>query len=110
MIARIWHGWTTRENADAYQGLLQREVLPEIQSRAPGYSGVYVLKRDDGDRVEFVTLTLWESFDAIRTLVGDDHDAAYVPEAARRLLERFDARVVHYDLVIQATSGDQVDG
>ncbi len=110
MIARIWHGWTTRDNADAYHRLLEREVLPGIESRAPGYSGVYVLKRDDGDRVEFVTLTLWESFDAIRTLVGDDHEVAYVPETARQLLDRFDDRVVHYDLVIQATSGDHVDG
>jgi heme-degrading monooxygenase HmoA len=103
VIGRIWHGWTAPENADAYEQLLHDEVLPGIESRAPGYRGVYVLRRDDGSRVEFITLTLWESMDAIRTLVGDDAEVAYVPDEARKLLATFDERSVHYDLVLQAT-------
>lgn len=101
MIGRVWHGWTTRENADAYERLLEREVLPGIQSRVQGYNGVHVLKRDDGDFVEFVTLTLWDSFDAIETLVGDDRELAYVPQEAREVLHHFDERAVHYDIVLQ---------
>ncbi|HEX2031854.1 MAG TPA: antibiotic biosynthesis monooxygenase [Actinomycetota bacterium] len=103
MIGRIWHGWTTRENADAYQRYLEGEALPGSESRAPGYRGVYVLRRDDGDAVEFVTLTLWDSLDAIETLVGGDRDAAYLPIEERELLDRFDERVVHYDVVLQAS-------
>lgn len=101
MIGRVWHGWTSPEDADEYQQLLEREVLPGIETKARGYEGVYVLRRDAGDEVEFVTLTLWESIDAVKTLVGDDYEAAYVPAEARRVLARFDTRSVHYDLVLK---------
>jgi heme-degrading monooxygenase HmoA len=99
MIGRIWRGWTTKENAEGYQRLLEREVLPGIEFRARGYEGVYVLRRDEGDHVAFVTLTLWDSLDAIETLVGEDRERAYVPEEARELLGRFDERVLHYEVV-----------
>lgn len=101
MIGRLWHGWTTPENADTYQELLEREVLPGIEAKTRGYEGVYVLRRDAGDEVEFITLTLWESMDAVKTLVGEDYEAAYVPDEARRVLARFDERSVHYDLVLK---------
>ena len=104
MIGRIWHGWTTHENADTYQELLEREVLPGIEERTRGYEGVYVLRRDAGDEVEFVTLTLWESIDAIKTLVGQDHEQAYVPAEARDVLKRFDETSLHYDLVLRIQS------
>ena len=102
MIGRIWHGWTTPENADTYQDLLEREVLPGIEQRTTGYDGVYVLRRSDGDRVEFITVTLWQSMDAVRTLVGEDVEAAYVPEEARAILDEFDERSVHYEIVLTA--------
>ena len=98
MIARLWHGWTTRENADAYEALLRSEVLPGIH-RIPGYHGAYLLRRDADTEVEFVTLTLFESWDAVRAFAGDDLEAAVVPPAARKLLARFDARSVHYDIL-----------
>jgi heme-degrading monooxygenase HmoA len=102
MIGRIWHGWTTPENADAYQSLLEREVLPGIEEKTTGYDGVYVLRRDDGARVEFITLTLWQSMDAVRTMAGDDVEAAYVPAEARAILADFDERSVHYEVVLTA--------
>ncbi len=102
MIGRLWHGWATRQDADAYARLLEREVLPGIAGRARGYRGVYVLRRDDGDRVEFVTLTLWDSLDAVRSLVGDDYERAYVPAEARDLLQSFDPTSSHYEIVLQS--------
>ena len=96
LIARIWHGWTTPANADAYEALLRGEVLPGLE-RIDGYVGVYVL-RDDGAEVEFVTVTLWETLDAIRAFAGDDYELAVVPPEARRLLERFDERSRHYEV------------
>ncbi len=96
MIARIWHGWATREDADAYEALLRTEVLPGIE-RMDGYRGAFLLRTDDAS-VEFVTVTLWESFDAIRAFAGDDLEVAVVPPEARRLLERFDERSRHYDV------------
>lgn len=96
MIARIWHGWAERENADAYEALLRAEVLPGIE-RVDGYRGAYLL-RTDGAEVEFVTVTLWETLDAIRAFAGDDYERAVVPPEARRLLERFDERSRHYEV------------
>lgn len=102
MIGRIWHGWTIPQNADRYQNVLEQEVLPGIRAQARGYRGVYVLRRDLDNEVEFVTLTLWDSTDAIRSLVGDDIEAAHVPAAARQVLSRFDERSVHYELIHEA--------
>jgi heme-degrading monooxygenase HmoA len=102
MIGRLWHGWTNHENADAYEALLRREVLPGIH-RVPGYQGAYLLRRDAGPEVEFVTMTLFDSWDAVREFAGPDFEAAVVPPAARALLARFDARSVHYDVLHQPT-------
>lgn len=103
MISRIWHGWTSRENADAYENLLRREILPGIH-RVPGYLGAYLLRREpeteDGD-VEFVTITRFESMEAVRAFAGDERSAAVVPEAARKLLTRFDQHSAHYETVLE---------
>jgi hypothetical protein len=97
VIARIWHGWARPENADGYEALLRSEVLPGID-RIDGYSGAYVLRADvdGGERVEFVTVTLWETIDAIRAFAGEDYERAVVPPEARKLLERFDELSRHY--------------
>ena len=100
MIGRIWHGWATNEKADAYQGVLEDELLPAIRSGTEGFLGVNVLRRDQGEEVEFLIFTLWESFDAIATLVGEDYEAAHLPDETRTLLKRFDERVVHYQVAI----------
>ena len=100
MIGRIWHGWATNEKADAYQRVLEEELLPAIRSGTEGFLGVNVLRRDHGEEVEFLIFTLWESFDAIATLVGEDYEAAHLPDETRALLNRFDERVVHYQVAI----------
>lgn len=100
MIARIWHGWTTPANADAYETLLRSEVLPGI-SRIDGARGAYVLRDPLENEVEFVTITLWDSLDAVRAFAGDDYEVAVVPPPARRLLSRFDERSRHYETVIE---------
>ena len=101
MIGRIWHGWTARENAAAYERLLRAEVLPGIGRRVEGYRGAYVLRRESGDEVEFVTVTLFDSLDAVRAFAGEDHEVAVVPPEARRLLARFDERSAHYETVVE---------
>ena len=97
MIARIWHGWTTHENADTYEELLREEILPGIAAKEiPGYRGAHVLRRDIEEGVEFVTVLWFDSLDAVRRFAGDDHEAAYVPPKARALLSEFDDRSTHY--------------
>jgi heme-degrading monooxygenase HmoA len=100
VIARLWHGWTTPGNADAYEEHLRAIVLPGIR-RIEGHRGAYLLRRVVGEEVEFVTITLFESLDAVRAFAGNDVEAAVVPPAARELLSHFDDRSVHYEIRIE---------
>lgn len=106
MISRVWRGWTTRENAGAYETLLRGTILPGIARRGiDGYRGVSLTRRDDGETVEFVTTMSFDSLDAVRAFAGADHAAAVVPPAARALLSRFDERATHYDVIVPAETG-----
>ncbi len=101
MISRIWHGWTTRENAAAYEALLRSEILPGIASRSiRGLQGAHLLRRDVPEGVEFVTILWFDTIEAVREFAGEDYEAAVVPEKARRLLTHFDARSQHYETVL----------
>jgi len=99
MIARIWHGWTSPSNADAYESLLKSEIFVGIQDRhIAGYRGIHLFRRNVGDEVEFVTLMWFDSIDAVRAFAGEDYEVAVVPSKARALLLRFDARSQHYEV------------
>ena len=102
MIARIWHGWTTPENADTYQQLLETEILPGIaRKEIPGYRGAHLLRQAVDEEVEFITLLWFDTLDSVRAFIGEDYEVAYVPDAARRVLSRFDARSSHYDVMLE---------
>lgn len=102
MISRIWRGWTTHENAAAYQSLLETEILPGISSRGiHGYKGSHLLRRDAENEVEFVTILWFESMDAVREFAGQQYAVAVVPPKARALLSRFQDRSAHYQTVIE---------
>jgi len=100
MISRIWHGWTTRGNADAYERLVQAEVFRGIREmNIPGLKGIHLLRRDAGDEIEFVTIMWFESLDDVKAFQGEDYERAYVPEEAQKLLARYDLRSAHYDVI-----------
>ena len=99
MISRVWHGWTTPANADAYDTLLKNEIFTGIKNRKiGGYRGIHLLRRNVGGEVEFVTVMWFDSLAAVRVFAGEDYEAAVVPEKARKLLSRFDARSQHYEV------------
>lgn len=99
MISRIWHGWTTLENADTYEELLTSEITVGIRNRnIPGYRGMQVLRRPLEREVEFVTIMWFDSIDAVRTFAGEDYEACVVPPKARAVLARFDQRSQHYEV------------
>lgn len=97
MIARIWRGYTKPEHADAYESLLKPELLPGI-GKATGYRGSYLLRRAIGQEVEFVTIILWESIEAVRAIAGTDYEKAVIPQERRQYLSRFDAQAAHYEI------------
>jgi hypothetical protein len=99
MIGRIWHGWTTPENADAYESLLRHEIFLGIQDRQmDGFRGIQLLRRSLATEVEFVTMMWFDSIEAIRVFAGEDYEIAVVPPQARALLSRFDERSQHYEI------------
>jgi antibiotic biosynthesis monooxygenase (ABM) superfamily enzyme len=99
MIARVWHGITKPEHADAYQALLEPELLPGI-SKKKGYKGSYPLRRNSGNEVEFVTILLFDSLDSLATAAGHaDYQTAIVPEERRKYLLRYDAEATHFEVV-----------
>lgn len=99
MIARVWRGWTTPENADEYERLLKAQIFPAILAKGvQGYRGITLLRRPVDDEVEFETLMVFDSLAAVRGFAGEDYERAYVPEAARRVLIRFDERSRHYEI------------
>ena len=100
MISRLWRGWTTVANADAYETLLRTKILPGIH-RVKGYRGAYLLRRNIPDGVEFATLTLWESLHAIREFAGEDYEVAVISPEAKKLLARFDQRSLHYETIVE---------
>jgi heme-degrading monooxygenase HmoA len=97
VIARTWRGWTRREDGDAYVAYLEQTGMPAYRSTA-GNRGAWILRRDDGERTEFVTLSFWDSLEAIRGFAGKDVErAVFYPEDDRFLVEREDT-VEHWQV------------
>ena len=99
-IKRVWHGWTTPENADKYQNLLHDEVFPGIEAKnIPGYQSIELFRKNIGDEVEFVTIMTFDSLQNVIDFQGEDYERCYVPDAAKLVLERWDQVSVHYELI-----------
>ena len=101
MISRIWHGWTSKGNADAYESLLREEIFVGIKNRRiHGFKDIQLLRRELPNEVEFVTIMRFDSLNAVREFAGEDYEACVVPPTARAVLSRFDLRSQHYDIRI----------
>src|SRR3954464_2780825 len=100
MIARLWHGYTNQENANAYEKLLRDEIFMDIgNTNIEGYKSIQLLRRNINDEVEFITIMLFESIDAVKMFAGDEYEKAVVPDKARAFLKRFDELSQHYQLI-----------
>ena len=99
MISRVWHGYASPGNADAYEALLKGEIFTGIANKGiVGYRGIQLFRRDLAEEVEFVTVMWFDSMDVVREFAGEDYEAAVVPPEARALLSRFDDRSQHYEV------------
>lgn len=99
MIYRIWHGYTTPDNAPVYEALLKEEIFHGIEEKhLPGFRGIDIIRRRRGEEEEFITIMRFDLLADIKAFTGEDYETAYVPTEARKVLKRFDARSQHYEL------------
>ena len=97
-IKRVWHGWTTAENAAAYEKLLHDEVFPAFEAKQiPGYRSIELWRRDLADEVEFSTIMTFDALQNVIDFQGDDYERSYVPDAAQKILKRWDDASSHYE-------------
>jgi hypothetical protein len=100
MIARIWHGWTKRDDAETYEEILRNEIFPSIAARnIKGYRGAELFIHEERDEVEFVTLLRFDSMDAVKEFAGPDEQKPVIYPGVEKLLTRMD-RARHYRLAI----------
>lgn len=97
MIARHWRGWTRAEDADAYENLLKKKVLPGLKN-LKGYLGGYVLRKAGAEEVEFVVVNLFDSLEAVREFAGPDYSVPVFEPEARRLLSKIEPIANHYEV------------
>jgi heme-degrading monooxygenase HmoA len=99
MIARLWHGATRAEDAEAYTALVGRTGMADFK-KTPGNRGAMVLRTISGSRADFLVISFWESMDAIRAFSGPDVEKArYYPEDPEFLLE-MEPGVQHYEVAL----------
>jgi hypothetical protein len=100
MIARIWHGWTSFENADIYEDLLRNEIFPSIADRnIKGYRKISLLRRPLENEIEFITIMKFDDLSAVKEFVGEQYERSYVPQKAKDVLLRHDKFSQHYEII-----------
>lgn len=101
MIGRIWRGYATHENADRYQSIVTGEVIPGIlEMELPGFRSIELFRKTRAKDVEFITVMRFEDRDAVKAFVGEDYERSHVPLRAKEVLEQFDTRAQHYDILL----------
>lgn len=99
MIERIWHGWTDLDKAQDYENLLKKEIFVNINNKKiNGYKGIKLLTRKIDNEIEFITIMKFDSIQAIIDFAGKDYENCVVPEAAQKVLKRYDKKAQHYEL------------
>ncbi len=99
MITRIWHGYTTFGNADAYENLLKEEIFTGIKDRnIAGYKGIQLLRRSLEKEVEFITVMWFDTLESVKIFAGEDYEKSVVLPEPKKLLIRFDERSQHYEV------------
>jgi antibiotic biosynthesis monooxygenase (ABM) superfamily enzyme len=99
VIARLWRGWTSPQNAEPYERFLREQMFPSMR-RVPGFRGVELLRRDADNEIAFVTISRFDSLDAVRAFAGDDYERAVIEPEARALLSRADERSEHFEVAV----------
>jgi len=99
MVARIWRGYTSLKDADAYETFLKMEFMPSVEKKKiPGYKKFQLLRKDETSEVAFITIMWFEDLEKIKAFAGEDYEKAVVHPTAHALLKRYDDRSLHLEV------------
>lgn len=99
MVARVWKGYTSLKDADAYEAFLKTEFLPSIEKKKiPGYIKFQLLRKNEADEVSFMTIMWFEKLEQIKAFAGEDYEKAVIHPTAQALLKRHDDLSLHFEL------------
>ncbi|WP_308515036.1 hypothetical protein [Sphingomonas flavescens] len=100
MICRLWRGWAAPEDADDYERIVRSQVIPDIEARQiPGLRHIDLMRRNLDGEIEFQTMMWFDDFASVRAFMGDDYERSHVPAEARAVLNSFDDRAAHYEVI-----------
>jgi len=99
MVARIWRGYTSFENADAYENFLKTEFMPSVEAKKiPGYKRFELMRKNGSEEISFITIMWFDSIEHIKNFAGNDYEKAVVHPKAQTLLKRYDTVSEHYEV------------
>ena len=88
MVVRMWHGRVKSSKADEYTEFLKQRAAPDYSS-GRGLKKLYFLRRNEGEVVHFLLLTIWDSMESVKKFAGENPETAkYYPEDDEFLLEK----------------------
>jgi heme-degrading monooxygenase HmoA len=97
VVARMWKGRVRAAEVEKYRAYVRETGLAEYRT-TPGNLGAWMLTSVEGDEAQIITISLWESREAIVAFAGDDiRVARYYPEDERYLVAA-DPHATHYDV------------
>jgi heme-degrading monooxygenase HmoA len=99
MIVRQWIGETRESDADIYGKYLEETGISEIRA-TKGNRDVWLLRRVHDGKAEFIVLSLWDSFEAIKAFAGPEYEKARYYAEDKRFLLRLDPHVTHYEVLV----------
>jgi hypothetical protein len=108
-IGRVWHGWTTHANADAFETYIRNEEWPAIFARnIKGLREIECLRLVRPGHTEFKTVMRFDSMESVEQFAGPDVTKAVLTPRAIELLRRYDARAEHFEIrAIRSSRGGE---
>jgi len=104
MVARVWHGRTAADKAEAYRQYLYETGVKKIAT-LPGNRGVQMMAKIEADGGEFMVVSYWDSIDAIKGYAGENYTQVHdLPRDKEFLLDR-ESLVRHFALDVNFWQG-----
>lgn len=99
-IARVWHGQVAAARGDEYAKYLYEDGVRKIR-RTPGNLGATMLRRQAGDRADFVVISYWPSEESIRAWAGPNLTKTRLMPRDLEFLIEPELEVKHYTIVAE---------